>query len=266
VVERQGESMKGPGKASTATQIKIPAAITAVIGLTIAAVFLYLFVFDLLATPDVDSLFVSFVVFGTGLMAGLFMLRSVIPRRAPQSLFGESGFGESGGVSAQRPRPPEVPAQREESPVDTTKTAIELRGRSETALIASSARPHKVSNYKARDNSGALAVATAIAVSLVLGGRIIGGWEFLALVVPCSWLVALGLYWIRQRQNASGARYNLPVAGGVVLVMAIAGVGLIMMHFEFLRVFLGLTMGAGGAIALILHRRRQRQTPDGSFL
>jgi len=261
VVERQGESMKGPGKASTATQIKIPAAITAVIGLTIAAVFLYLFVFDLLATPDVDSLFVSFVVFGIGLMAGLFMLRSLVPPRAPQSL-----FGESGGVSAQRPRPPEVPAQREESPVDTTKTAIELRGRSETALIASSARPHKVSNYKARDNSGALAVATAIAVSLVLGGRIIGGWEFLALVVPCSWLVALGLYWIRQRQNASGARYNLPVAGGVVLIIAIAGVGLIMMHFEFLRVFLGLTMGGGGAIALILHRRRQRQTPDVSFL
>jgi len=245
-------------KLSTAAAVKVPAAITAVIGLIMAAVSLYMFVFDLLATPDVDSLFISFVVFGTGLMAGLFLLRSLVPRREPISLFGDISLRPASRTA--------VPLLVKEATLDAGKVVIEPRSGSRAIQIVSSEPPHKVSSYKARDSSGALAFATAIAVSLILGGRVIGGWEFLALVVPCSCLVALGLYWIRQRQNASGARYSLPVAGGVVLVMAMAGVGLIMMHFEFLRVFLGLTMSAGGVIALILHQRRQKQGSDVSFL
>lgn len=48
--------------------------------------------------------------------------------------------------------------------------------------------------------------------------------------------------------------------------MAMAGVGLVMMRFQFLRVFLGLAMGAGGAVALILYRGHQRENSSSSFI
>src|SRR4029077_16176600 len=253
--------MRSPDQASTATRSKIPAAITAVIGLIMAAVSLGMFVLDLLVTPEIDALIVSFVVCGIGLTAGFFMLRRLVPRREPISL-----FAVSGGIPFRPFTRRAIPSPVKEAALDAAKTVIEPHSGGRPVQVVSSKPPHKISSYKAPDTSGALVFATAIAVSLILGGRVNGGWGFLALVVPCAWLVALALYWTRERQTASLATYDLPVAGGVVIVMAMAGVGLVMMHFEFLRVFLGLTMGAGGAIALILHRRRQRQNPYVSFL
>jgi len=236
-------------------------AITALIGLVVAAISLVAFVFDLLVTPEIDALIVSFVVCGIGLMAGFFMLRRLTPRREPISL-----FADSGGISLRPASRTSLPSPVKEAALDAGKIVIEPHSGGRAVQVVSSEPPHKVSSYKAPDSSGGLVFATAIAVSLILGGRVDGGWSFLALLVPCAWLVALALYWTRARQTASVARYDLPVAGGVVLVMAMAGVGLVMMHFEFLRVFLGLTMGAGGAVALILHRRRQRQNPYVYFL
>jgi hypothetical protein len=215
----------------------------------------------MLVTPDIGALIVSFVVCGIGLMAGLFMLRSVVPRRDPISL-----FAGSGGISPRPASRTAIPSPVNNVAIDAGKTVIERHGRDRAVQVVSSEPPHKVSSYKASNSSGGLAFATAIAISLILGGRVSGGLGFLALVVPCAWLVALALYWTRERQTASLARYDLPVAGGVVLVMAMAGVGLVMMHFEFLRVFLGLTMGAGAAIALFLNQHRQRQSSSSSFI
>jgi hypothetical protein len=206
-------------------------------------------------------LIVSFVVCGVALATGFLMLGSLAPRQEPISL-----FADSGGISLRPASRTAFPSPVKEAALDAAKTVIEPRSGGRPVQMVSSKPPHKISSYKTPDTSGGLAFATAIAISLILGGRVSGGWGFLALLVPCAWLVALALYWTRARQTASVARYDLPVAGGVVLVMAMAGVGLVMMHFEFLRVFLGLTMGAGGAIALILHRRRQRQNPYVSFL
>ncbi|MBZ5508083.1 MAG: hypothetical protein LAO78_21680 [Acidobacteriia bacterium] len=197
--------MHDPEHQPKAALIKTPVgpAVTALIGLSAATVSLLVFVFDLLVTPeiDIDDLIVSFVVCGMGLTTGFFVLRRLTPRRELQSL-----FAESGGVSLlTAPRTP-VPSQVKEVPLDAGKTGIEHRGRSQAAPIISSDQPQSVSTYKGRDNSGALAFATAIAVGLILGGRLQGGWGFLALVMPCAWVVALGLYWTRQRQSPSLAR------------------------------------------------------------
>ena len=237
--------------------------ITALVGLIAAAVFLRMFVLYLLATTEIeiDDLIFSFVFCGMGLAIGFFVLRRLFPRRDLQSL-----FTETGGVSIQPTTRTAILSQVRESPFDPGKTRTEHRGRSQAAPTIRSGRTQSVAHYKARDNSGGLAFATVIAVGLVLGGRVQGGWEFLALVVPCAWVVALGLSWTRQRQGSSLAAYGIPVAGGVVGLMCVIGVGLIMMRFPFLRVFLGLAMGGGGAIALVLHRNYQRQNASNSFI
>ena len=79
--------MSSSGQGTTA--VKIPAAVTAVIGLIVAALSLLVFVLDLWVTPEIgiNDLIVSFVVCGAGLTTGFFLLRSLVPRREPISLF-----------------------------------------------------------------------------------------------------------------------------------------------------------------------------------
>lgn len=133
--------------------------------------------------------------------------------------------------------------------------------------ISNSNRHQSISRYKARESSGALVFATAIGVSLVLGGRLRGGWEFLSLAVPAGCAVALVLYWSRNRRASNSSGYKIPVAGGIIGVAALAGVGLVMMRFSFLRDFLGLAILAGGAIALGLNwNRRRRENSSTSFV
>ncbi|MCU1333275.1 MAG: hypothetical protein JWM08_2267, partial [Candidatus Angelobacter sp.] len=123
-----------------------------------------------------------------------------------------------------------------------------------------------VSSYTARESSGAMCLVMAIGVSLILGGRLSGGWQFLALALPAGFLVALALYWVRQKQNSSLDTHTIPVAGGVVGVICLTGLGIVMIRSQLLRDFFGLAVGAGGAVALLLSWTRRKEGSDISLV
>src|ERR1044071_1621719 len=97
------EHQPGPALFKTA----VGTAITALIGLIAVAVSLLVFVLNLLVTPDVGALIVSFVVCGMGLTIGLMVLRRLAPRREPETL-----FGGSCGAIVECSMPTEIPAQK----------------------------------------------------------------------------------------------------------------------------------------------------------
>jgi hypothetical protein len=229
-------------------------AITVVTGLIVAAVSLLVFVFDLLVMPEIDELIVSFVVCGIGLTTGFFILRRLVRRREPISLF-------SGPVDAsiQPTSQAETRPQAEQLSPNCSEVAIAVPQVKRADPIGNGNQHKSISRYKARESSGALVFATAVGVSLVLGGRLAGGWEFLSLAVPAGGLVALVLYQVRNRQDASISGYMVPVAGGVVGSAALIGLGMVMVRFTFLREFLGLAIAGGGAVALVLYRGRRRR-------
>ena len=254
--------MSSPGRSAIARPVKIPAAIIALIGLILAAVSLLVFVFDLLVTPEIGALMVSFVVCGLGLTTGLMLLQRIAPRSEPMSL-----FGGSDGVPVPNTSQAEARAPLEQVSMNCSEAAIAMPPGMKADSISNSNRHQSISRYKARESSGALALATAIGLCLVLGGRVAGGWAFLSLVVPAGSAVALVLYWSHSRQATNISAYKIPVAGGIIGAAAVAGVGLVMLRFHFLRDFLLLAVGAGCAVALCLfwaHRRTENS--GGSFL
>ncbi|HEY2171501.1 MAG TPA: hypothetical protein VGJ30_17885 [Candidatus Angelobacter sp.] len=254
--------MSSPRQGATTKPVRIPAAIAAVIGLIVGAVSLLVFVFDLLVTPEVGALIVSFVVCGMGLTGGFMVLRRLAPRREPMSL-----FGGPDGVPVQSAMPTELCMQRNGCPPEVITNARPVHSNAQITPVMKSHGSESIATYKTHDSAGALVLLTAIGVSLVLGGRLDGGWHFLSLAVPAGGAVALVLYWIRSRQDASISAYKIPVAGGIIGAAALAGVSLVMMRFHFLRDFLLLAAGAGCAVALVLNwRRRREESSSGSFL
>ena len=256
--------MSAPGQRVAATRVKIPALITAVIGLLMAAFSLLIFVFDLLITPEVaiSGLIVSFVVCGMGLATGFIVLRRLAPRREPISL-----FGGSGGVPVQAAMPAEHPARRNDCPAEIIKSARPVHSNAQITPVMKSHGSESVATYNTHDSAGGLVFVTAIGVSLVLGGRLSGGWEFLSLAVLAGCSAALALYWIRNRRRAQDiSGYKIPAAGGVIGLAALIGVGLVMVRFGFLRYFLGLAILAGGAIALGMNWSRRRESSSSSFV
>ena len=253
------------GEHSDAALLKRPVGtvMTAVIGLVVATLSLFVFVLDLLVTPEIaiSDLIVSFVVCGVGLTTGLFLLRSLVPRRDPISLFA-GAVGEPVEPTAQaETRTPAGQLSR-----NYAAAAIAMPPAKKPDSIGNSHR-QSISRYKARESSGALVFVTAIGVSLVLGGRLRGGWEFLSLAMPVGCVVALVLYWGRNRRASNISGYKIPVAGGVIGAAALTGMGLVMVRFPFLRDFLGLAILAGGAIALGLNwSRRRRENSSSSFV
>jgi hypothetical protein len=231
---------------------------TAVIGLLVAAISLIGFVLDLLVTPEVGELIVSFVVCGLGLAIGFFMLRRLARRQEPISLF--AGLAVT---SAHGAMPTEVSTQRAEWPPGSIKSASRVHNDAAIAPVMRSHGSESIATRKTHDSGGMIAAIATIGMGSLLMGF---SWQFLFFAVLAGGLVALVLYWVRSRQESSISGYKMPVAGGIVGVLSLAGVGLVMMRFQFLRVFLGLAMGAGGAIALVLYRNRQRQNADSSFI
>jgi hypothetical protein len=246
-----------PGPAGFRTPIE--KAIATIIGLSLGAISLLIFVFDLLVTPEMGALMVSFVVCGIGLTTALVILRRLTSPREPLSLFaGLPSF-------PSRPKPQaETCAQGEQPSRDCSEAAMP-RARNHGDSILNS--QHKsVSSYTARESSGAMCLIMAIGVGLILGGRLSGGWQFLALALPAGFLVALALYWVRQKQNSSLDRHAIPVAGGVVGVICLTGLGVVMIRSQLLRDFFGLAVGAGGAVALFLSRARRKEGSDISLV
>jgi hypothetical protein len=254
------------GEHSEAALLKRPVgkAMTAVIGLVVTAFSLLVFVLDLLVTPEIaiNNLILSFVVCGVGLTTGFFLLRSLVPRREPISL-----FAGAVGVPLQPTTQAKVRAQTVECLPDGIKNARPVHSNAQITPVMKSHGSESIATYKTHDSAGALVFATVIGVSLVLGGRLRGGWEFLSLAVPAGCAVALVLYLSRNRRASNISGYKIPVAGGIIGAAALAGVGLVMARFPFLREFLGLAILAGGAIALGMNwSRRRRENSSSSFV
>ena len=255
--------MSSPGQSDTSTPVKIPAAITALIGLILAAASLLVFVLDLLVTPEMGALIVSFVVCGLGLTTGLMVLRGLARRREPETL-----FGGSCGTIVQDATPTEVPALRNACPPKIiVKSASRAYSDAEIPPVMKSHGSESIATRKTHDGGGFVGVVTVVGMTAILLGRLAFAWQFLALALLAGGAVALVLYWSRSRQDENISGNKMPVAGGTIGAAALAGVGLVMMRFHFLRDFLGLAVGAGSVMALVLYWvHRREENSSGSFL
>jgi hypothetical protein len=98
-----------------------------------------------------------------------------------------------------------------------------------------------------------------VGMTVILVGRLAFAWQFLSLSLLAGGAMALVLYCVHNRQQDSNiSAYKIPVAGGIIGAAAVAGIGLIMLRFHFLRDFLGMAVGAGSVIALVLSWSQRR--------
>ncbi len=255
--------MRDPEHQPKAALLKTPVgqAVTALIGLSAAAVFLLVFVFDLLATTEVeiDDLIISFVVCGMGLATGLMVLRRLFPRREFQSL-----FAGPAGVSVQTTPRATIPAQTVECLLDGIRSTRPVHSNAVISPVMKSHGSESIATYTTHDGAGALCLVTIVGLGSGLATSFSDGWQLLSLAALAGCAMALVLYW---RQGSGISKYRIPATGGVIGLIAIAGLGAIMMRFSFLRVFLGLAVGAGGVVALVLDwGRRRRQDSSGPFV
>jgi hypothetical protein len=241
---------------------RVGTVIAALIGLLAAVVSLFLFVFDLLVTPEMGELIVSFVVCGMGLTTGFIMLRRLFPRREPETLFA----GSCGVIVPDAP-PPQIPAQRVECPPESISTPRPVHRYPEIAPVMKSHGSESIATHKTHDGAGFAAVVTVVGVTVILVGRLAFAWQFLALALFAGGSMALGQYWARSgRQGLSAFTYTAPVAGGLIFAASLVGVGFVMSRFALLRVFLGLSVGFGGALALVLAWIRRKQSSSNLFV
>lgn len=240
----------------------VGAAITVVIGVIVVAVSLLVFVFDLLVTPEIGALITSFVVCGMGLTAGFTVLRRLAPRREPMSLFG------SDRVPVQGAMPNEVAEQKDEWPPEVIKTTSHVYAEAEITPVMKSHGSERIPAYTTHDGAGVAAFVTVVGLTVILVGRIAFAWQFLSLALLAGGAMALVLYCVRNRQQDSNiSAYKIPVAGGVVGLICMSGLGIVMIRSHLLRDFFALAVGVGSVIALVLswsHRRKENSS--GSFL
>jgi len=247
------------GEHSEAALLKRPVgkAMIALIGLVVAAFSLLVFVLELFVTTEIgiNDLIVSFVVCGMGLTTGFFLLRSLVPRREPISL-----FAGAAGLSVQT-TPRAIPAQTVECLPDGIKSAKPVHGNAVINPVMKSHGSESIATYKTHDVAGALGLVTIIGLGSGLTTFFSDGWQFLSLTVLAGCTLALVLYW---RQGSGISEYRVPATGGVIGLIAIVGLGAIMMRFHALRYFFGLVLISGGAIALLLrwlYRRGRSGSP-----
>jgi hypothetical protein len=152
-----------------------------------------LFVFDLLVTPEMGELIVSFVVCGMGLMAGLTILRRLLPRREPETL-----FGGSCGLIAVPIAQPDIPAQTKGRSRNVATDAAAIPGESQALPIGHSERYQTISRYKTPEGGGLIGLVAMVgmAIMLMIGSNFAR--QFLSLAVPAGGVIALVLYWARR--------------------------------------------------------------------
>lgn len=227
----------------TLIKTRIGTVITAVIGVFMAAFSLLVFVLDLLVTSEIgiSGLIVSFVICGVGLTTGFFLLRSLVPRREPISLFA--------GVPLQGAMPAETPIQGAEWPPESINNARPVHSNAQIRPVMKSHGSESIATYKTNDSAGALGLVTIVGLGSGLAIGFNDGWQFLSFTVLAGCALALVLY---LRQGSGISKYRIPATGGVIGLIAIVGLGVIMMRFYALRYFFGLVLASGGAIALLL--------------
>jgi len=185
--------MSSPGQGATAPPVKIRAAIAALIGLIVAAISLLVFVFDLLVTPEIDALIVSFVVCGMGLTTGFFLLRRLAPGREQMSL----SLGP-GCVSIQPVTRADIPARTEDCSRHGTKAAIAIPAAIEADLTKNNDRPQRISRYKTPAGGGFIGLIAMVGMAIVLMIGSNFARQFLFVAIPTGGVVALVLYCARH--------------------------------------------------------------------
>jgi hypothetical protein len=242
------EHQPGPALFKTA----VGTAITALIGSIAVVVSLLVFVLNLLVTTEIGigGLIISFVVCGVGLTTGLIVLRRLFPRREPISIF-------AGPIrlSVQAASRATVPAQTGGCLPDGLKSARPVHAIAQISPVMKTHGSESIATYNTHDVAGALGLVTIIGLGSGLATRFSDGWQFLSITAVAGCALALVLYW---RQGSGVSEYRIPATGGVIGLIAIAGLGIIMMRFHALRYFFGLVVVSGGVIALLLrwlHRR-----------
>jgi hypothetical protein len=186
---RELEHQSGPAGLKT----PIKKAIAAIIGLVVGVISLLLFVFDLLVAPEVDALIVSFMVCGMGLTTGLILLRSLIPRSEPQSL-----FGASGGIPVQPMARVDIAAVTGACPPHRSRSAIAISGESETVTIGHNDRHQSISRYTTPEGGGLIGLTAMLGMAIILMAGSNFARQFLSLAIPAGGAVALVLYLARR--------------------------------------------------------------------
>jgi len=239
--------------------------VAAVVGLLVAAGYLAVLVFLLSRkfVVDGDVLIVCFVVCGVAAGIGLIFVYRLLPRCNPIVLFADSGV-----VPIQHQPRAEIPAQAKERAPAYIDADRRVRGTVEIPPVMKSHGSESTATYTTHDGVGVAAFVTVIGMSFIFAGRFDFGWLFLALALFAGRAMAFGMYWLSDRRQNSGiVSYTMPVAGGIICLLCMVGLGLVMMRFHFLRDFLGLAILAGGAIALGMNwSRRRRENSSSSFV
>jgi hypothetical protein len=222
----------------------VPGGVVALIASLGAGVCLAVFAFDLqlISEIDINSLVASFVLCGLGAGLAFILLYRLFPPKPPISLF------EGAGVQIERPMPLETPAQT----VQELPAVVEAQSGSQSLAVPGKDRAEKVSKYQTPENSPVFALISIVLMSAALSPRLPLGWAFLCLALLGGG--ALAFYWARWKSLGSNQlNYAIPVAGGAVVSAAMIGLGMVMMRYPFLRVFLELVLAAGAVIAIALH-------------
>jgi len=111
------------------------------------------------------------------------------------------------------------------------------------------------------DGLGAAALLIVLIFASALPLRVPIGWGFLWLGIAGGGAVALVL-----RRWGQVSSYTVQVAGGLVGVTVMLGLGVVMAHFRFLRYFLAMVVAGGIAVAWLLHWSRSREASNRSFI
>lgn len=245
-------------------KVPVGPAVTALLGLILTAVFLFVFASDLslIFEDDINAMIVSFVLCGLGAGLGFILMRNLFPRRQPISL-----FDGPVDLSVQPTTQAEVRAQTVECLPNPIKNTRPAHSNAQISPVMKRHGSESVTTDNTHDSAGALGLVTIIGLGSALAMRFNDGWQFLLLAVLAGCSVALVLYLSRNRRASNISGYKIPVAGGVIGFAALIGMGLVMMRFGFLRSFLDLAILAGVAIALGMNwSRRRRESSSSSFV
>jgi hypothetical protein len=221
--------------------------LAALVGLLVAAAYLWLLLYLLSGkvVVDADIIVFCFLVCGIAAAIGLIFVYRLLPRRKPILLFADSGV-----VPIQHPPRTEISARAIERLPERDKTYRRAHDAADIAPVLKSHGSKSSAAYTTHDGAGFAAFVTVIGLCFIFAGRFDFGWQFLALAFLAGGAIALVLYRRNDRRQA----------GGIILLLCMIGLGLVMVRFGFLRYFLGLAMAGGGAVALLLSWRRARES------
>lgn len=112
------------------------------------------------------------------------------------------------------------------------------------------------------EGAGLAGIAAIVGMSLILAGKFDFGRSFLIMALAGGAILALGMYWLRQRRDAKGVRSVALTSGGFLGAFTVLGVAVVVMacRFYWMQLFLGLAIVAGAGVAWLLRRLQRRDS------